>query len=130
MLSKFFSWERGCAALNWTRYAEGPAILLNVGNQFFVGHLSFLLVAFQGRTALEYGLVEEFPQNAVQRAGGKGSLAERTIALSFALPVGDTALAKNVVTVAALYGVEYEHQAYVALEVLRALTLCIRGLRN
>ena len=101
-----------------------------MGNHFFVGHLSFLLVAFQGRTTLEYGLVEEFPQNAVQRANGKGSLAEWAFVLSFALPVVDTALAKNVVTVAALYGVEYEQQAYVALEVLRALLLCICGLRN
>ena len=130
MLSEFFSWERGCAALNWTRYAEGPAILLNVGNQFFIGHLSFVLVAFQGRTALEDGLVEEFPQNAVQRADGEGSLAEWAFTLSFFLPFINTALAKYVVAVAALDRVKYEHQAYVALEVLRALLLCICGLRN
>ena len=89
-----------------------------------------MLLAFQGRTALEDSLVEEFPQNAVQRANGKGSLAEWAFVLCFALPVVDTALAKNVVTVAALDGVKYEHQAYVAFEVLRALPLCIRGLRN
>ena len=99
-----------------------------MGNQFFVGHLSFLLIAFQGRTALEDGLVEEFPQNAVKRADGEGSLAEWAFALSFALPVIDTALAENVVTVAALDGVKDEHQANVALEVLRALSLCICGL--
>ena len=57
MLSEIFSRERSFAALHRTRYAEGPAILLNVSNQFFVGHLSFVLVAFQGRTALEDGLV-------------------------------------------------------------------------
>ena len=128
MLSEFFSWERGCAARHRTRYAEGPAFLLNVGNKFFVGHLSFVLVALQGRTALEDGLVEEFPQNAVKRADSEGSLAEWAFILSFALPVVDTALAENVVTVAALDGVKDEHQANVALEVLRALPLCIRGL--
>jgi hypothetical protein len=128
MLSEFFSWERGCAAIHRTRYAEGPAVLLNVGNKFFVGHLSFGLVTLQGRTALEDGLVEEFPQNAIKRADGEGSLAQWAFALSFFLPVINTALAKNVVTVAALDGVKDEHQANVALEVLRALPLCISGL--
>ena len=128
MLSEFFSWEIGCAALHRTRYAEGTTILLNVGNQFFIGHLSFVLVAFQGGTPLEDGLFEEFPQNAVKRADSEGSLAEWAFILSFALPVVDTALAENVVTVAALDGVKDEHQANVALEVLRALPLCICGL--
>jgi hypothetical protein len=87
-------------------------------------------VAFQGGTALEDGLVEELPQNAVQRADGEGILAEWALVLTFVLPIADTALAEHVVTAAALYGVKYEHQAYVALEVLRALPLCVCGLRS
>jgi hypothetical protein len=75
MLSEIFSWERGCAALHRTRYTERPALLLNVSYQFIVGHLSFVRVAFQGRTALEDGLVEELPQYSVQRADGEGILA-------------------------------------------------------
>jgi hypothetical protein len=90
-----------------TRYLEGPALLLNVTYEFFVGHLSFMRVAFQRGTALEDGLVEELPQNAVQRADGEGILAEWALVLTFVLPVADTALAEHVVTAAALYGVKY-----------------------
>jgi hypothetical protein len=46
MLSEIFSWERGSAALHRTRYAEGPALLLNVTYQFIIRHLSFVRVAF------------------------------------------------------------------------------------
>ena len=87
-------------------------------------------LAFQRRTALEDSLVQVLPQYAIQRADGEGILAEWAFVLSFALPFADTAIAEHVVAVAALYGVKYEHQANVALEVLWALPLYIRGFRN
>ena len=47
IMSKIFSWKIRCSALHRTRDADGPAVVLNVGNQFLIGHLSFLRVVFQ-----------------------------------------------------------------------------------
>ena len=130
MLSEIFSWERSSAALYRTRDVKESAILLDVTYQFFIGHLNLMRVAFQRRTALEDSLVQILPQYAIQRTDGEEFLAEWAFIRSFTLPFSDTANAKHLVAVVALHGVKYEHQANVALKVLWALPLYIRGLRN
>ena len=70
------------------------AFLIQMLNQLFVGDFGVALIAIFNRTTFERGLIEEFPQDTVQRRRGQRTLAKRTIFVTLGTPCRDTNFAK------------------------------------